>query len=179
MVILLLVDLGVSLKDKAKAIFMKTYALILFVAITLLSTWTNSDGASCSDHVIFARHQDTLPSILSVDRPIQFRSIVDIYQTKLTAFGRALPSTASCTDNVTFTTAKATANQILSINNSTSARSISQYFDAPQSLSVLGFDFFAYKVNATGGISMNVAAELYLAGPRFVANGCCARLCDG
>lgn len=73
--------------------------------------------------------------------------------------------TATCgEDTVQYTINKATGLSALTINNATSAQAISQYFDAPQPLTISGVQFYAYKINATGGITQNVNLEIYTAG---------------
>ncbi len=80
--------------------------------------------------------------------------------------------TTSCsTDTVSFPQARATGLQALNINNATSAEAVSQYFNAPQSITVRGFDFYAYKLDDIGGITINVLCELYLAGPDSMPTG--------
>ena len=56
-------------------------------------------------------------------------------------------ATTSCLDTIEYTLSKATSLNALSINNATSATALAQYFDAPQSISVEGFDFYAYKTD--------------------------------
>jgi hypothetical protein len=79
---------------------------------------------------------------------------------------------ATCSnDTVEYTLAKATGLQALNINNATSAQAISQYFNAPQSITVHGTSFFAYKLDATGGLTLDATVELYLAGPDSMPTG--------
>lgn len=64
-------------------------------------------------------------------------------------------------DTIQYSLAKASGLAPLNINNSTSASAVAQYFDAPQELSVSGVTFYAYKIDATGGITMNCNVEIY------------------
>ena len=71
---------------------------------------------------------------------------------------------SSCVnDTVDYTFAKTTSIRALNIN-SNSARALSQYFNAPQNITVHGATFYAYKINTTGGTSITVNVSLYLAG---------------
>ena len=67
--------------------------------------------------------------------------------------------------------AKATGLEALSINNATSAGAVGQYFDAPQSLSLSGVSFYAWKADATAGITMNVLVEIFAAAPDSTPTG--------
>jgi hypothetical protein len=79
---------------------------------------------------------------------------------------------ATCgSDTVLYVSAKATANSGLSINNATSAHAYCQYFDTPQAITVEGFQFVSRKANATGGTSINVTCELFLAGADSMPTG--------
>lgn len=70
------------------------------------------------------------------------------------------------TDTSTYPlTVKATGFQALSLNNATSAYVAGQYYNAADSITINGFDFYAWKPNATNGVTISVNAELYLAGP--------------
>ncbi len=77
----------------------------------------------------------------------------------------------SCVDTVLYTLQKTTFYDFISLNNSTSAHEASQYFDCPQSIKVSGFEFYAYKLNATGGTTISVTAALYLAGSDSLPTG--------
>ena len=72
--------------------------------------------------------------------------------------------TTCSNDTLDYTLAKATGLQSISINNATSAQALSQYYNAPQAITVHGATFYAYKLDATGGTSLNATVELYLAG---------------
>jgi len=74
-------------------------------------------------------------------------------------------------DTVLYTLQKATGLSTLNINNASSAQAISQYFNCPQPISVSGFEFFAYKLDATGGISTNVNVAIYTAGTDSMPSG--------
>lgn len=80
--------------------------------------------------------------------------------------------TACGTDTSTYPlTAKATGFQALSLNNATSASEAGQYYNASDSITINGFDFYAWKSNTTGGASINVNAQIFLAGPDSLPTG--------
>lgn len=83
----------------------------------------------------------------------------------------SVKSTTCGPDTVRYTLEKATGLSALSINNSTSASGISQYYNAPQAITISGLDFYAYKLNATGGISINTTVSVYLAGVDSMPTG--------
>ena len=73
-------------------------------------------------------------------------------------------STASCgVDTNGYALAKATVLEALNINNATSAGAVGQYFDAPQAITLSGISFYAWKPDATSGITMNVTVEVFAA----------------
>lgn len=73
--------------------------------------------------------------------------------------------TVSCgPDTVYYPLQKATAIGIIGINNATSATSMAQYFNCPQPITLSGTDFFAFKADETGGITIDVGVSVYLAG---------------
>ena len=79
---------------------------------------------------------------------------------------------ASCgPDSVWYAISKATGLSTIAINNATSAQAAAQYFDCPQPITVSGGSFYAFKVNTTGGISMNVSLAIYLAGADSLPTG--------
>lgn len=115
---------------------------------------------------------DTIPELIGSDRAIRFdanEKIVSKSNNK--SIINSTVSTSSCSDLVSYPIAKATGLQGININNATSAHTVAQYFDAPQTLEISGFDFYAYKLDATGGISINLTAKIYLAGPDSLPTG--------
>jgi len=87
-------------------------------------------------------------------------------------FNNVAKGTTTCsTDTVDYTLAKATGLAALSLNNATSAQALGQYFNAPQSLTLHGATFYAYKTDATGGITQTIGIEVYLAGPDSMPTG--------
>jgi PKD repeat protein len=79
---------------------------------------------------------------------------------------------ASCgPDTVEYTLAKATGITSLSINNATSGYAVSQYFNCPQTITLTGVEFFAYKLDATGGTTINVDVQVFAAGPDSLPSG--------
>lgn len=77
--------------------------------------------------------------------------------------GNAL--TACAPDTLAYTLNKSSGLRVLNVNGATSAAAISQYYDAPQPLSVSKVRFYAYKLNANLGTTSNVVVELYNARP--------------
>lgn len=74
-------------------------------------------------------------------------------------------STVTCSaDTVEYTLAKATGLRVINMNNAGSARSVAQYYDTPQSLTIRGITFYAFKIDSVGGINATVNAEIYNAG---------------
>ncbi len=117
--------------------------------------------------LLLAMNESFAQQIQQVDSQIDF-------QAKELTLSRYLNQTkvASCAgDTNQYAMNKATGLSSLSINNATSAQGISQYFNAPQSLTLSGVEFFAYKLNATGGLSVNVNIEVYLAGADSMPTG--------
>jgi len=80
-------------------------------------------------------------------------------------------STSCGPDTVLYTLQKATGLQVVSINNGLSAKAVSQYYNCPQPLTLSGVEFYAYKMDATGGISQNVTVEVYTAGVDSMPTG--------
>ena len=85
----------------------------------------------------------------------------NLYVQNLTAANQH-KSTACGLDTVQYPLAKATSLAALNINSSTSAGAAGQYYDAPQAITISGFEFFAYSITQP---SINVLAQLYTAGP--------------
>ncbi|MFT6502721.1 MAG: PKD repeat protein [Crocinitomicaceae bacterium] len=74
-------------------------------------------------------------------------------------------------DTVQYTLQKATGLALLNINSATSATAISQYFNAPQAITVSGFEFFAFKADVTNGITQSIDVQMYLAGADSLPTG--------
>lgn len=90
---------------------------------------------------------------------------VTIYNDQTASAASSANRSAVCgPDTVLYTTAKATGYSALNINNATSAQAAAQYFNAPQPITISGADFYAYKIDATGGITTNVTVAIYAAG---------------
>ena len=83
----------------------------------------------------------------------------------------AAKTTTCAQDTALYPTYKATGYSSININNATSASSAGQYYNAPQPITVSGMEFYAYKLDATGGISVNVTVNLYLAGTDSLPSG--------
>lgn len=77
-------------------------------------------------------------------------------------------TTACGIDTVYYPTAKATAYSALNINNVTSATAGSQYYDAPQPITISGVEFYAYSITLP---TVNARAEIYIAGPDSLPTG--------
>ena len=80
-------------------------------------------------------------------------------------------STTCGPDTVQYTLQKATGLNALSINNLTSGYAVAQYFNCPQPLSLSGVEFFSYKLDATGGISINATVQVFTAGADSMPSG--------
>lgn len=86
-------------------------------------------------------------------------------QTSLNGVNSLVKSQSCGPDTNGYTLAKASGLQALSLNNATSASAASQYFDAPQALSISGVSFYSYKIDATGGPSLLATVSVYAAAP--------------
>lgn len=73
-------------------------------------------------------------------------------------------STSCGPDTVQYTFAKATGLQSISINNFTSGYAVSQYFNCPQTITLTGVEFFAYKLDVAGGLTLDATVQVYEAG---------------
>lgn len=94
------------------------------------------------------------------------------FQAKTTSVSAVPESTTlNCMDTINLALAKATGLQVLNLNNATSAQAASQYFNAPQAITISGATFYAAKVDGTGGISINVPVSIYLAGADSLPTG--------
>ncbi len=77
-----------------------------------------------------------------------------------------------CSDIVTFPQAKNTGNlQGLILNPNSSASSLGQWYDAPQPLTISGFDFFAWQDDPNSSQAVTVACNLYKAGANYLPEG--------
>ena len=83
----------------------------------------------------------------------------------------ATKTTACGPDTLLYPTAKATGLSALSINNATSAQALCQYYNAPQAITISGAEFYAYKIDATGGTTINVNLQVYVAGADSMPTG--------
>jgi hypothetical protein len=100
------------------------------------------------------------------NRPIYFDSPLKHKEASMTK------SINSClNDTLDYALTKATGLEVLSINNASSGQAISQYFNAPQDITVHGVTFYAYKQDLIGGPTVNVTIELYLAGADSMPTG--------
>ncbi|CAG5081381.1 lamin tail domain-containing protein [Parvicella tangerina] len=79
--------------------------------------------------------------------------------------------TACSEDTVRISYAKATGLSTLSLNSASSAQRVGQYFNANQDLTISGAQFYAYKSDLTGGASISVDLEIYLAGADSLPTG--------
>lgn len=84
-------------------------------------------------------------------------------QTLMNGSNSVFKAAACGPDTNGYALGKATGLAALNINNATSTGAISQYFDAPQSLSISGVSFYAWKPDATAGITMNATVQIYAA----------------
>lgn len=83
----------------------------------------------------------------------------------------ASKSTTCGPDTVEYTVAKATGLSVINVNSATSAQAVSQYFNCPQPITISGLEFFAYKLDATGGTSLNATVSVYAASPDSMPTG--------
>lgn len=102
---------------------------------------------------------------------LQAGDAVIINDRAVTHYSDNYRTTACGPDSVLYALQKATGLQTISVNSATSAQALSQYFDCPQAITVNGASFYAYKADATGGITMNAIVELYLAGADSLPTG--------
>lgn len=82
-----------------------------------------------------------------------------------------IKTTACGPDTNSYALAKASGLQGLNLNNATSATAISQFFDAPQAITISAVGFYAWKSDTTGGISLNATVEIYAAAPDSTPTG--------
>ncbi len=80
-------------------------------------------------------------------------------------------TTACGPDSLLYALAKATGTPMLNINNTTSATALCQYFDCPQPITIEGATFYGYKLDATGGTTLNATVEVYIAGTDSMPTG--------
>lgn len=83
----------------------------------------------------------------------------------------AAKTTTCAQDTALYPTYKATGFTSININNATSASAAGQYYNAPQPITLGGLEFYAYKIDATGGTSINVTVNVYLAGVDSLPSG--------
>lgn len=74
-----------------------------------------------------------------------------------------IKTTACGPDTNGYALAKASGLQALNLNNATSATGVSQYFDAPQAITISGISFYAWKADDVGGTTLNATVEVYAA----------------
>lgn len=98
---------------------------------------------------------------------VQFEPLSNTLET----FHSGSKSTSCGPDTVEYTLAKATGLSALSINNATSGYAVSQYFNCPQTITLSGVEFFAYKLDATGGTTINVTVQVFAAGADSLPTG--------
>ena len=102
----------------------------------------------------------------------QIEVLNDVFINDLNSGNSTITKSTICgPDTVTYPMAKATGLSALSINSATSAQALCQYFNAPQAISISGAEFFAYKLDAAGGTSINVNLEVYVAGVDSMPTG--------
>lgn len=92
-------------------------------------------------------------------------------QTGLTKKLSTNKSTICGPDSLQYGLNKATGLQSLNINNATSAQAVSQYFDAPQAITISGVTFYAYKIDLTNGATMNATVSVFAAGADSMPTG--------
>jgi PKD repeat protein len=133
----------------------KSFTLLFFALLIVSGGWAQQvRPLPCAhiyrDHQPTARHSNGLPV------------------RKITA--------ASCgPDTLAYGLNKSTSLAALNVNGSTSAAALGQYYDCPQAITLTKIRFYAYKLNATAGTSVNVSVELYNAGPDSLPLGAALR----
>ena len=91
---------------------------------------------------------------------------------KISTFSNANKALTVCgTDTVDYPLRKATAIAALGLNNVSSGNAVGQYYNASDSVTVSGFNFFAWKSDTVGGISTSVLAEMYAVGSDSLPTG--------
>ncbi len=85
---------------------------------------------------------------------------------KLPTATERITASACLMDTVLYPLAKATSLAGLLVNNATSAARVGQYYNAAQPITVHGFQFYAWKTDATGGINATAVCQLFLANPQ-------------
>lgn len=112
-------------------------------------------------------------SAFATAQSVQFDSRVIPFQgrTQVNSVSMAKSITSCGQDTVDYTFEKATGLRGINLNNATSATALSQYFNAPQAITIHGASFYAYKINATGGISIPVTVSIFNAGPDSLPTG--------
>ena len=96
--------------------------------------------------------------------PVDVTVTMPALSTELTTVSSGSRSTVCGPDSLQYGLNKATGLQALNINNATSAQAVSQYFDAPQAITISGVTFYAYKIDLTNGATMNATVSIYAAG---------------
>lgn len=74
-------------------------------------------------------------------------------------------------DTVDYPLVKATGIQALNLNNATSGSAGGQYYNANDSITVNGFNFYAWKPDTANGSTITISAELYTAGADSLPSG--------
>ncbi len=73
-------------------------------------------------------------------------------------------------DTVQYPMAKTITPSSVTINVATSADKVSQYYDAPQPITVFGFDWYGWQSSGNAGV-VNITCAIYLAGPDSLPTG--------
>ncbi len=109
---------------------------------------------------VFYSYQ-TLAQSLQTNNARITDNIIRNYKVPKKTFGK----TTSCTvDTVNYPFYKATALSVVALNNTTSGNVFAQWYDAPQSISISGFDFFAWQ-SANTNTTVLVNCRIYNANP--------------
>ncbi len=74
-------------------------------------------------------------------------------------------------DSLAYAINKSSSLKVLNVNGSTSAAALSQYYDAPQPITISKLRFYAFKTTMAGGASSNLVVELYQARPDSLPMG--------
>lgn len=83
---------------------------------------------------------------------------------RLGAVSRITAATCS-PDTVIYPIAKATSLSGLLVNNATSAQAVGQYYNAAQPITIHALRFYAWKIDAVGGLTTNAVCQVFNANP--------------
>ncbi len=83
----------------------------------------------------------------------------------------SLFATTCIPDTIRYGDSKSTGYRVIMLNSLSSTNAAAQYFDCPQSLTLSGTSFYAYKTDASGGVNITVNVRVYAAGVDSLPTG--------